>query len=527
MIKKELSQVIKKSTEKYLSSIGVNETPKIEIEYAADEKFGDYASAVAMRLSKQLKKNPFEIAAAIVEDMDKTIFEKVEIAKPGFINMTLSKKFINENINNILVSQDYQKGLTENPKKIQIEYVSANPTGPLHIGHGRWAAIGDTLYRILTYAGHNVEREFYVNDAGEQIAKLNATIDAVKNGQDIPEDGYHGDYIKDIAKMEGVPKDILLNEQKRLLKKFGCEFENFASEQAVKDKGEVEKAIKFLQAHGYLFEENGALWFRSSSFGDDKDRVLQKSDGSYTYFAGDIAYHKTKVERGYDLLINILGADHHGYVARITAAVKTLGENKTELNVIIGQLVRLFRGKEPVRMSKRTGDIITLEEVIDEIGVDSTRYFLIMRSPNTTLDFDLELAKKHDNDNPVYYAQYAYARICNIFVKREEKELSFDAGKKFDITKTDNNTSVKLAKIILHFADEIYLCASLFEVHHIVSYVHELSAAFHRFYYENTVLDENEEVRNNRLLLALATKKILGICFDIIGIEKLQRMWNE
>ena len=425
MLKKIVSDIIKEALCNYLKDTGIDNIDSyIDIGYTVDEKFGDYASPVAMRLSKALKKNPFDIANDIVKLIDKKYFDNVEVARPGFINLTLSKDYINECINKLLEDDDYGKNSAEDKKKILVEYVSANPTGPLHIGHGRWAAIGSALSNILKYVGHDVYQEFYVNDAGEQITKLNESVNAVKEGREIPEDGYHGAYIKDIAKMEGVPKDIILEQQRKLLERFRTYMDNYASELKIREGGELEKTIDYLNEKGLLFEEDNATWFRSTEYGDDKDRVVKKSNGSYTYFAPDITYHKNKIDRGYKYLIDILGADHHGYVPRITAAVRAVSCDTASLKVILGQMVRLFRGKEIVRMSKRTGDMISLEEVIDEIGVDSTRYFLLMRSYSSSLDFDLELAAKQSSENPVYYVQYAHARICSIIKKAQEQGLA-------------------------------------------------------------------------------------------------------
>ena len=529
MLKKFISNIIEKSLDNYLKNLNINiENNNIEIGYSADDKFGDYASPIGMRLAKILKKNPMEIAEGIINNIENNkYFDKIEVAKPGFINMTLSKEFINEKINDLLKDENYGKNIiNENEKKkILIEYISANPTGPLHIGHGRWAAIGSALSNMLKFVGHEVYQEFYVNDAGEQIAKLNQSVKAVKEGKEIPEDGYHGDYIKDIAKQNGIPKDIILESQKKLLKRFGVEMDNYALESKIRENGELEKTIDFLEKEGLLFEEDNAVWFRSVKFGDDKDRVIKKSNGLYTYFAPDIAYHKNKIDRGYKYLIDILGADHHGYVPRITAAVRAVSGDTATLKVILGQMVRLYRGNELIRMSKRTGDMISLEEVIDEIGVDSTRYFLLMRSYSSSLDFDLELAKKKDNDNPVYYVQYAYARICNIFFKLEEKNLSYDKNKSFYINNISNESSLKLAKIILRFKDEIYESSKSLEVYALLNYTYEIASALHKFYYDNIVLEENESIRQERLTLVKAVKKILGICFDIIGISKVERMW--
>lgn len=527
MLKKIVSDIIKEALCNYLKDTDVeNIDSYIDIGYTVDEKFGDYASPVAMRLSKALKKNPFDIANDIVKLIDKKYFDNVEVARPGFINLTLSKDYINECINKLLEDDDYGKNSAEDKKKILIEYVSANPTGPLHIGHGRWAAIGSALSNILKYVGHDVYQEFYVNDAGEQITKLNESVNAVKEGREIPEDGYHGAYIKDIAKMEGVPKDIILEQQRKLLERFRTYMDNYASELKIREGGELEKTMDYLNEKGLLFEEDNATWFRSTKYGDDKDRVVKKSNGSYTYFAPDITYHKNKIDRGYKYLIDILGADHHGYVPRITAAVRAVSDDTADLKVILGQLVRLYRGNELVRMSKRTGDMISLEEVIDEIGVDPTRYFLLMRSYSSSLDFDLELAKKKDNDNPVYYVQYAYARVCNIFFKLEEKNMKYDYNKKFDINKISNESTFKLAKMILRFPDEIYESAKSLEVYTLLNYTYDVASALHKFYYDNIVLEENDDIRQERLTLIRAVKKILGICFDIIGITKIERMYD-
>ena len=533
MIKKIISNILKEALDNYLKNLNIdsdinieNKESYIEIGYSVDDKFGDYACPVGMRMSKILKKNPMEIAEGIINNIkNNKYFDKIEVAKPGFINLTMSKEYINQSINDLLKNENYGKNILEEKHKILVEYISANPTGPLHIGHGRWAAIGSALSNLLKYAGHEIYQEFYVNDAGEQIEKLNQSVQAVKDGKEIPEDGYHGDYIKDIAKENGIPKDIILENQKKLLKRFGVEMDNYALESKIRENGELEKTINFLDKEGLLFEEDNAVWFRSVKYGDDKDRVIKKSNGLYTYFAPDIAYHKNKIDRGYKYLIDILGADHHGYVPRITAAVRAVSGDTASLKVILGQMVRLFRGKEIVRMSKRTGDMISLEEVIDEIGVDSTRYFLLMRSYSSSLDFDLELAKKKDNDNPVYYIQYAYARICNIFFKLEEKKLSYNENKPFDINNISNESSLKLSKMILRLPDEIYESSKSLEVYTFLNYTYEVAAALHKFYYDNIVLDESEEIRQERLTLVKAVQKVLGICFDIIGISKIERMW--
>ena len=527
MIKKNIASIVQKAFDDYLKSISSDAKCQVEIGYPSDSKFGDYACATALRIAKDINKNPMDIAQAVITTIKSDDFAGIEVVRPGFINITLSDKFINKSINDLLKSENYGKNTVEKPLKILLEYVSANPTGPLHIGHGRWAAIGSALGNLLSYVGHNVHHEFYVNDAGEQIEKLNRSVNAVKNGLPVPEDGYHGAYIADVAKLDGEPKDLILETQKQLLERFRTYMETYTSEDDIRKSGDLEITIEVLKEKGLIYEKEDAWWFKSTVYGDDKDRVVQKTSGDYTYFAPDIAYHRNKILRGFDFLINILGADHHGYVPRITAAVRALSDDKVKLDVVLGQLVRLYRGKDLVRMSKRTGDMVSLEEVIDEIGIDSTRYFLLMRSVTTTLDFDLELARKKENDNPIYYVQYAYARICNIFFKLEEKDLSYDKNTVFDISKISNEQTLKLAKLLMRMPDELLESAKSFEVYPIVNYTYEVSAALHRFYYENIVLCDDAEIRNQRLQLVEAVRQVLAILFDIIAISKIERMWSE
>ncbi|MBI4978412.1 MAG: arginine--tRNA ligase [Spirochaetes bacterium] len=525
MRKEIIAAVITESVNKFLAAQDVRPGFTVKIEYPANPDFGDYATPIAMELAKQLKKPPLQIADGIAALCSHDIFESVQVAKPGFINMKLSKRAVSSGIRAILTDDTYGKNGEQDPKRILLEFVSANPTGPLHIGHGRWAAIGDTLARILRYAGNSVDCEFYVNNAGVQIENLRRSVAAVQQGAAIPEDGYHGAYIKELAARGGDPAEHMLSEHQELLARFGVPFDRFFSEKALRESGAVERVIQLLKEKGHVFEQEGALWFRSTAFGDDKDRVLKKSDGAYTYFAVDIAYHQEKISRAYEKLINVLGADHHGYVARLIAAVHVLSDGKTKIDVIIGQLVRLFRGKEVVRMSKRTGDMITLAEVIDEIGIDPARYFLLMRSAHTSLDFDLELAKKQDNENPVYYLQYAYARICNIFVQLKEKDLSYDPATVFDLEPITNPLTDALAKILLRFPDEVLEVSRTYEVHRMTQYLYDVASALHRFYYDNVVLDHtNDTTRAMRLTLVRAVQRVLFIGFDLIGIAKKESM---
>lgn len=522
MLKEKIVLSIKSAILEVAREASVECNVDVKVEYPANEKFGDYATACALELAKVFRKPPIQIAQSIASKIEGD-FEKVEVAPPGFINITLSKKTLEEAVLEIVENEDYGKNCVEK-ENILIEYVSANPTGPLHIGHGRWAAIGDALSRLLSFAGHKVDTEFYINDAGSQIDKLNESVKAARENREIPEDGYHGAYIKELAKMEDEPKALILEEQKKLLEKFGAKFDRWFSEKTLRESGAVEETMSLLEEKGYSFEKEGALWFKSSAFGDDKDRVLRKTDGSYTYFAVDVAYHRDKVKRGYNRLITILGADHHGYIPRITAAVNVFSDGKTILTAILGQLVRLFRGDEQVRMSKRTGDMISLEEVMEEIGVDSTRYYLLMRSANTTLDFDLELAKRQDNENPVYYLQYAYARICNIFIQLKEKGFSYNGEKEFTLEVGGDEEASRLIKMLLRFPEEVKESALNFEMHRFVSYLYDLAASLHRYYYKNIVLDEDVKIRTSRLTLMLACKRVLEKGFDILGITKKETM---
>jgi arginyl-tRNA synthetase len=501
------------------------ETDSIQINYPDHRQYGDYATPVAMSLARELKRNPRDVASALVGRLSAyPEFDKVEIAGPGFVNFFLSDKFIDDTVREAALTENFGKNDALSGRKILLEYVSANPTGPLHIGHGRWAAIGDSMKRILKFCGADVFAEFYVNDAGNQIELLNQSVSAVRESKPIPENGYHGEYIKEIAAIDGEPKDILLNMQKETLLKFRTEFDNYFSEITLRESGFVEDTIRQLERAGILYEQDGALWFRTTDFGDDKDRVLVKADGSYTYFAVDIAYHRKKIERGFDELINVFGADHHGYVSRINAAVKVFAEmagHNVDLNVIIGQLVNLFRGGEAVRMSKRTGDMITLDEVIDEIGVDAGRYFLVMRKTDSSLDFDLEVAKHQSDDNPVFYVQYAHARISGVLDHAGAKGAAPDFNAE---TIIDSPEGRELALEILKFPDTLVEIGNSLEPHRVPMYLEGIAAAFHRFYHHNRVVSEDKTATSRRLVLVRSVKNILKTGLDLIGVNAPDNM---
>lgn len=522
-VKEDLKQYIAGSVKKVY---GIN-TDMIPIVYPDQKHFGDYSTTVPMVLAKQLKKNPREIAYNLSDDLKKRRdFKKIEVAGAGYINFFLSDEFLNNEIGNIVRNKDYGKNAFFNGKKILLEFVSANPTGPLHIGHGRWAAIGDSIARLLIFCGAEVHTEFYVNDAGNQINLLYKSVEAVKSGRPVPENGYHGEYIKEIAQMKGDPVENLLNIQKDTLAGFRVNFDQFFSEKSLHQTGYVKETLELIKKSSHGYEQEGALWFKTSIFGDDKDRVLVKSDGEYTYFSVDIAYHRNKISRNYESLINVLGADHHGYVKRMEAAVKLLSEelNKpVDFKIIIGQLVSLYRDGEPVKMSKRTGEMITLEEVVEEIGVDATRYFLVMRKADTPLDFDIETAKKKSEDNPVFYVQYAHARISGI-LRNIEEVYSNEELNNIPLDIIDSEEARDLTIELVKFPETVIDSAASLEPHRIPLYLENLAGVFHRFYNHHRVITEDKEVTGRRIQLVYSTKRIINTGLSLIGVESPERM---
>lgn len=490
----------------------------IKIEIPPKKEMGDFAAALGFLLAKELKQNPFEIVSTLANLLkEDSRFLNPCAAKPGFLNFFLAPFFLH-NLTTEFLNNPKALSFQQKTEKIFLEYVSANPTGPLHIGHGRWAALGDSLARLLQHIGYEVHREFYVNDAGNQINNLNRSVDALKKGEPVPEDGYHGAYLKDALLFNGPAHHYFLSQQKETLKEFRCQFDCFYSEQSLHDGNEISKAINTLKDQGYLYQEEGALWFKSTLFGDDKDRVLIKNDGAYTYFAPDIAYHLTKINRGGQWIIDILGADHHGYVNRITAAVLALSQKKARMDVIIGQLVSLYRGGEPVRMSKRTGDMITLQEVIEEIGVDALRYILVSKKHSQTIDFDLEKVKEQNKENPVFYIQYAFARINSIF--KNLKDIEFNLNPNLDALLPYEKDLLILA---LQLKDEIQTAALQLDPSKLANYLFELAVAFHGFYEKSRVLDQGKVIAYRVIIIkavALALKKGL----NLLGMDSPEKM---
>ncbi len=490
------------------------------LEVPKDETNGDFSTNIAFVLAKIAKKSPLVLAEEIVIELRTRVllsFCSITSVK-GFINFFVSDIALLNALKN--VSPTYGSKIISQPKRILIEFVSANPTGPLHIGHGRWAALGDSLARCLEWVGHEVYREFFVNDAGAQIEKLRRSVDCAREGKAIPDDGYHGAYVLELAKLDEDPIDIILLEQKELLENFRVHFDVWFSEKSLHKDGRVSHGIELLKEKQLAFELDGALWFKSITSGDDKDRVLMKSNGDITYFAADIAYHIDKLERGFDTLINIWGADHHGYVQRLRGAIQSLydfTDIDARFKVLLGQLVSLYRDGKEVRMSKRTGEMITLQEVIDEIGIDATRYFLIMKSADAALEFDLDLAKEHSAKNPVYYVQYAHARICSILSKTQLLPCC-------DASVTLNLHERALINKLLSFEHELLEIELSMEPFRLTRYIQELAHVFHTFYHDNRVISDDEKVSSQRLFYCERVKDILAISLGLVGVNAPERM---
>ena len=508
----------------------------IAVESPNNPFWGDYSSNIAIKLAKEESKPPLEIARLLSEkitslDEREKLFKKVDVAPPGFVNFFLDHGVLQKELSRAInLGEKWGSSGWGRGKKVLIEFVSANPTGPLHVGHGRWAVIGDALASILTSAGCSVEREFYVNDVGRQVELLKGSVLARSRGEEVPEGGYGGEYVKELAnelKDKLKKKDLtrvliehVLKGQRLVLSSLGIRFDRWYYESSLYKKKMVYSAIDRLKRENVTFEEGGALWFKSKELGDDKNRVLIREDGLPTYFASDIAYHMDKFKRRYDQLINVWGTDHHGYVARLKAAIKVLGFDPERLKIIIGQLVSLSRAGQPVRMSKRTGEMITLEEVVSETGSDATRFFFLMQSPDTHLDFDLELAKKHSNDNPVYYVQYAHARISSIL--SEAGKAGFDIRKCLkgaDLGLLREEPELELIKKIISYPDEVLEAAKTLLPHRLINYVRDLSALFHNYYHRFRVISGEGEVSKARLSLIFATRIVLKNVLKLLNIS--------
>lgn len=548
---------LKKSLEEVVAAMGLELPQGLSLEPPKDPKFGDLASNAAMILAKQAGKPPRELAAEIRERLlgSHPELERIEVAGPGFLNFSFAPSFW-QSIAAQALDQGERYGAvdTGQGRKVQVEYVSANPTGPLHLGHGRGAALGDSLARVLRFAGFDVSTEFYINDAGRQMRLLGLSIwiryqQALGRDVVLPEDSYRGDYIKDIAAelVNSYGRDLLqmpddkamdicrehgmltiLGWIKRDLKEFRVGHDVWFSEKRLVDTGQVESTLKSLQTRGLAYEKDGALWFESTRFGDDKDRVLRRSSGELTYFASDIAYHADKISRGFDLLVDIWGADHHGYVPRMKAAVQALGKDPEQLQVVLVQMVNILRGGEPVSMSKRAGTFETLADVVKEVGVDSSRFMFMTRKSDSHLDFDLEVVKQQSMENPVYYVQYAHARIRSVFRKAREMgivPLRSGEDQAAAAALLDTPEDIQLLKMLDRFPDAVDAAARMLSPHHVSFYLRELAALLHKYYTMHQVLAaESAQLTQARLLLLDAVARVLKNGLTLLGVEAPEQM---
>lgn len=540
-----MKEIIKEKIDSFLKEKGYS--VDYTIEHPKNEKFGDYSTNFAMKLASLLKKNPRDVAKDFVEWVDRDLFDRIDVAGGGFVNFYIKKEvFINELLKVYELGDEYYKPKVTKKKYVQVEFVSANPTGPLHIGHGRGAAIGDSIARLLKFCGHMVEREYYINDAGLQMELLGRSVyirykQLLGMDEELPEDGYRGEYLIDIAKQimveygENLLKmdedeaielcknrasELILNKIMTVLRDFRVKFDVVFNEKRLYESGEVNESIDYLMQKGLIYEKDGALWFKSTMFGDDKDRVLKRSNGVFTYFASDIAYHRNKfLKRGFDEVIDIWGSDHHGYVKRVKAAVEAFGVSPERLRVILVQIVNLLRDGKKVSMSTRKGEFVELEDVIGEVGVDAARFMFVSRSVDSHLDFDLELAKMESSENPVYYVQYAHARINSIFDQLNRLDLDRDS-----VYNLCEKEEVDLIKSLIQFREFIEKAYIEIEPYFIVKGLLGVAEKLHRFYNRHRVIGSKEPIFKARLLLIWCVARALRLGLDIIGVEARKKM---
>jgi len=527
--------------------------PRIEVELTKDPSHGDYASNVAMILAAQMKKNPREIAKTILQGIEDPngMLERVEIAGPGFLNFFIREGALTQLLESVeRQGERYGSANLGEGRRIQVEFVSANPTGPLHIGHARGAVVGDVMANILAAVGYQVYREYYINDAGNQINNLGKSVllryrEILGEKVEFPEGCYQGDYIRDLAadllKRDGdrylhaKPDEILplftdyaagaiLEGIKEDLRLFGVVFDLYFSERELYRDDGVGKLLRMLEEKGFIYREGETLWFRTTAFGDEKDRVVVRQNGEPTYFAADIAYHRNKFHRGFETVIDIWGADHHGYIPRMSAAVQALGYEKNALNVILVQLVNLLRDGKPVAMSTRSGEFVTLREVVDEVGKDASRYNFLMRRSDSHLDFDLELAKRQSNENPVYYVQYAHARICSILRMAAERGIAMPTAGQVDVGLLRLPEETDLVKTITRFPEVVEGAARTLEPHRLTFYLNDLAAIFHSYYNKNKVLSDDGALTGARLFLVRSIFTVLKNALKMLGVSAPEKM---
>ncbi len=533
--------------------VAETDIPEIALEVPKDKTHGDLSTNAAMQLTRIAKKNPRMIAEAILENLDRESagIERADIAGPGFINFTLNKSYLYPVVATVHAQgENYGRIEDGKGKRVQLEFVSANPTGSLHLGHARGAAVGDALCNLLDFAGYEVTREYYINDAGNQVTNLCLSLEArylqeLGREAEMPEDGYYGEDIKGFAKelveLEGERLiEMSQGERMEYLRTFGLEkemqkirrdldrfrvhFDVFFSETSLYENGQVLDALDELRSRGEVFEEGGATWLRTTKYGDDKDRVLIKNDGTYTYLTPDIAYHRDKYARGFDKVMNIWGADHHGYIPRMKAAMQALGNDPDKLIVLIAQMVSLFQGGEKVKMSKRTGKAVTMEDLMDEVGIDPMRYFFTMRSMDSHLDFDMDLAVSTSNENPAFYVQYAHARICSIFRQAEEQNVAVLPLDQVDLSKLTAEHEYALLRKLGELPEEIRIASEGYAPHRLTRYVYEVSSMLHSYYKAERFITEDAAVTQARLALLGAVRVVIANVLRLIGVSAPERM---
>lgn len=554
VLKERLSEALQGAIREAMEAGGLrpSELPEITWEYPEEPAFGDLSTTVAFSLAKALKKRPREVAQALLRHLkfDSTSVERVEVAGAGYLNFFLAKAFWQGAVKEVLEQGEaYGRAQIGRGRRVQVEFVSANPTGPLHVGHGRGAALGDALANLLEAVGFQVDREYYINDAGTQMELLGRSVfarylECFGREASFPEGGYRGDYIRDlalsIAAKEGArylewpeSKAVRLFAEKasteilawirRDLERFGVQFDRWFSERSLYETGEVDRALGLLKEKGYIYEEEGAIWFRSTLFGDDKDRVLIRSTGEPTYYASDVAYHLEKFRRGYEVVVDIWGHDHHGYAPRVKAAVLALGHPSGALQIILVQLVSLLRGGRPVAMSTRAGEFVTLQEVMEEVGKDAARFIFLTRRADSPLDFDLEVAKAQSPENPVYYVQYAHARFTSVLREAEKVGLHppyLDA----DLSRLDLPEEFSLIKRLAWYPELIASAASSYEPHRITAYLQDLAAQLHSYYNKYRIISPDRVLSRARLALAAGIRTVLKNALAVLGVSAPERM---
>ncbi|HPD55598.1 MAG TPA: arginine--tRNA ligase [Smithellaceae bacterium] len=548
LMEKAVDKCVKKGT------ISTGDLSRLEVEIPANPQHGDYAANAALILASVAKQNPRKIAEALIAELndEEKILEKIQVAGPGFINFYVKDETWKNTLKKIEDEEkDYGRLRIGENRKVQVEFVSANPTGPLHIGHARGAVVGDVIANIFKWAGYNVTKEYYINDAGNQMNNLGMSVYLryrQLSGEKIkfPENCYQGEYIKDIAasifKNEGdkylhnndeentirhftdVAGREILADIKKDLSDFGVSFDEYFHESELYKNDGVKETLKDLEKAGFVYSDGETLWFKTTQWGDEKDRVVVRKSGEPTYFAADIAYHQNKYARGFEYIIDVWGADHHGYIPRMYAGIMALGHKKESLKIVLVQLVNLLRAGQPVAMSTRSGEFVTLREVLDEVGKDAARYNFLMRRSDSHLDFDMEIAKKQSNENPVYYVQYAHARICSIIKMAQEKNIRVPNFKEIDLSLLKEQEEMQMIKMMARFPEFLEGAVRAIEPHRLTFYLNELASVFHSYYNKNKVISDNGQLTDARLFLIKIIKIVLGNALTLLGVGAPEKM---